>query len=160
MGNICRGDGTIRNGELCSPENIRSQRIILENNLCITFPIGGKIATKPQRRKLWLKIMCHLRARHPIMILSAVCRANWKKGNYGKDHWLVGKGFEENALAQKTSPEAYVLNEISDSVPVVIISKDETVACANTIALTKMNVEHKKGIVDKNSIKDLKNAIK
>ena len=83
-----------------------------------------------------------------------------KKGNYGKDHWLVGKGFEENALAQKTSPEAYVLNEISDSVPVVIISKDETVACANTIALTKMNVEHKKGIVDKNSIKDMKNAIK
>ena len=83
-----------------------------------------------------------------------------EKGNYGKDHWLVGKGFEENALAQKTSPEAYVLNEISDSVPVVIINKDETVACANTVALTKMNVEHKKGIVDKNSIKDLKNAIK
>ena len=83
-----------------------------------------------------------------------------KKGNYGKDHWLVGKGFEQNALAEKTNPEAYVLNEISDTVPVVILNKDETVACANTIAIAEMRVEHKKGIMNKDGVKDLKNFIK
>ncbi len=83
-----------------------------------------------------------------------------KKGNYGKDNWLVGKGFDECTLAEKTSPEAYVLNEISDSVPVVIMDKTGNTACANTAALSAVNVSHNKGVVDKKSIETLKNSIK
>ena len=132
----------------------------MNENFVHNFSLSGQTIHKTEKEKNMNKNYVSLEGAASHYDIISRMQGELKKGNYGKDHWLVGKGFDECTLAEKTSPEAYVLNEISDSVPVVIMDKTGNTACANTAALSLVNVSHNKGVVDKKSIETLKNSIK
>lgn len=88
-----------------------------------------------------------------------------EKGIYSAANWLVGVGYDEAVLAEKTHPQSFILNEISTDVPVVIIDKSGKSGCGNTAAVQSAQSgswtsSHSMGYISGESFESFKKCIK
>ena len=76
-----------------------------------------------------------------IPLLVQTMQEFWKDKELAEDQWLVGTGYDDSLLAEKTHPTRYDLDQVSTEIPIVIVHVSFHLAVVNSKALELLEID-------------------